>query len=215
MISSSLRWSPRGRLLTVLAAVVTALATVASTVLPATPARADFGISCGFLTTTDGWRNCETWLNGDREINDIEPYFAWVHLGDKVSYKKQATTNNVGRIFVSGNSSSCSGYGITDDTPVKVTQIDTFTFSTIGFGFTVNPSTSSGTINVTAGGTSVSFTNVHDRGSCVQHNYGIEFLPTGLGVVWSMAHSTTTTFDWGGGRSWTVGTYDTTRFPGV
>ncbi|MFC4150379.1 hypothetical protein ACFO0M_29350 [Micromonospora mangrovi] len=213
MIGSLLRWSPRGRPLTALLAVVAALAAVASTVLPAAPARAEYGISCG-SQGTDGWRNCETWLRGDRELYDIDPYFAWVNLGDKVSYKKQAVTNNVGRIFVSGNSSSCSGYGITNNVPVKVTQIDTFTFSTVGFGFTVNPSTSSGTINVTAGGTSVSFTNIREKGNCVQHGYGIEFVPTGIGVVWSMAHSTTTTFDWGGGRSWTVGTYDTTRFPG-
>ncbi|MBC8093771.1 MAG: hypothetical protein H7Y15_17900, partial [Pseudonocardia sp.] len=157
--------------------------------------------------------DCTTWFRNNNEVR-AAPYVSWADIGDRVRYRKNRGFGGAtDQISVSGNAQSCSSKGLTGEKPRKITQIDTFSLTTLGFGFSVSPTTVSGSISISANGTVVTITNVVENTNCVQHSYGIQFAPTALGYTVSMQHTTTTTFEWGNGRTFTAVASDQTYFP--
>ncbi|MCI4066329.1 hypothetical protein MRQ36_28760 [Micromonospora sp. R77] len=197
-----------------LATVVAAIAAIAGLIVPASPAAAEVSSpSCARWTTPI---HCTTWLRGNSPEFPVGDIHNWVHLGDKVEYWATQTPvlgTYINKIYIAGDSQSCtykttSTGAISTAKPVKVTQTDTFTFNTVGFGMSIS-SAGSATITANASKTEFYLTTVVTNNGCTSPSYSIFFVPDGIGAIYGMRHTVSTTFDWGG-KTVTNGTMDDT-----
>ncbi|MFC4150039.1 hypothetical protein ACFO0M_27615 [Micromonospora mangrovi] len=197
----------------VFAAILAAVAAIAGVIAPVSPASAEVG-----APTCAHWvfpTHCVTYLRGDSPDLRVGDITSWATLGDKVDYWTSAASvpPAINKISVAGNSQSCTykstSSGISTAKPIKVTQIDTFSFSTVGFGFSF---TSAGTATVTANATKTEFsiTTVATNAGCTSASYALTFIPDGIGYIYRLTHRVSTTYDWGNGKTVTNGTLDDT-----
>jgi hypothetical protein len=203
----------RSRLTRISAATFAVVAAIAGVIAPVSPAAAEVS-----APTCAHWvfpTHCTTYLSGDSPDLRVGDITSWATLGDRVDYWTSATSvpPAITKLSVAGNSQSCTykstSTGISTAKPVKVTQIDTFAFSTVGFGFSFS-SSGSATVTANASKTEFSITTIATNAGCTSASYALTFIPDGIGYIYRMTHRVSTTYDWGGGKTVTNGTLDDT-----
>jgi hypothetical protein len=145
------------------------------------------------------------------------PYRTWLHFGESVRYDLDSRNVNITKIYIMGNSQTCSYDSLNDNHyPASITLRDTFTFSTIGIGFSLSVSGGGpgASISTSGGTTTLTITSTGTNYPCASASYGLTILPVGgVGNITGLVRMSQTEVRWGNSSNFVYSIGDSTNFP--